>query len=171
MHNKNTLHQLRCTGTHQNKKDSNFFLQRFFVSPSMIAKLTILAQTWCVYTTSGKSAIFNLQRSFFCWIIKIFANIQRSGYDYRRCYAPRDLEQTITKKLLLPEQRWSRTNNYRLTWPEFRNTIKYQYGDCDKSTWVGTKIFLWYWSHTVDHRWYHLCTDMESVQHRRKPTM
>jgi hypothetical protein len=50
-----------------NKKDSNFFLQRFFVSPSMTAKFTmsVFAQTWCVYTTSDKSAIFNLQRSLF----------------------------------------------------------------------------------------------------------
>ena len=54
------------------KRTTIFFLQRFFVRPSMIAKFTmsVLAQTWCVYTTSGKSAIFNLQRSFFCWIIK-----------------------------------------------------------------------------------------------------
>ena len=132
-----------------NKKDSNFFLQRFFVSPSMTAKFTmsVLAQTWCVYTTSDKSAIFNLQRSlFFCWIIEIYANIQRSGYDYRHCCAPKDLEITITNC------------SYYLSkdGPE-PCTIGYQYGDCDKNAWVGTKKKnLWYWSHTVDHRWFHL---------------
>ena len=49
---------------------------------------------------------------------------------------------------------------------------KYQYGDCDKNTWVGTKKNFFGigpapW--TIDDIIY--STDMESVQHRRKPTM
>ena len=143
---KNT-HQLRCTGTHHNKTDSNYFSYKgFFVSPSMMAKFTQIAPKMMRTHNQCHTKRFFLPyyRYFFSLNPNIFLDILWSGHDCRRCYAPYSHRDTI----IICGKWWSRTNPRKGFHTSWRHDRIPKSGIVNNITWVWYYHQMWYRSIT-----------------------